>query len=164
MTREHAKELLPIITSYVNGSGGSFTSPIENLTISLRKVVKSTNPTLNFDIWEDSNKTIEDVIVKGKLREPDVKGLPHPSQEFIQLYCDLGGTDEIWLEADSYYDVKVNEDGTVNTKTVKEEWNKEDIDFILNKILNDRQTRSIVGINSNFVAEYVTDWIKNNLD
>lgn len=122
----------------------------------------------------------------GKMRD----GLPQISQQFIEKYIEEYNKGNIitdvlveYENSDNSYEswtpdgikefyaqqLKINpKDNTINIKLPKESWDKKDLDFVLNCILNDvlirkRNKALIKSPSSNEIADYIINWKKENL-
>jgi hypothetical protein len=61
------------------------------------KVIATTDPELRSDgLIEDPNNPKDNLLIR--------KGLPQPSQAFIEKYCKVGGIDEVDVEYEYYYE------------------------------------------------------------
>ncbi len=69
--------------------------------------------------------------------------LPEIPQDFIKLYCEKGGIDEIEVEyihlggTGSGYKLKINSDNTINIKTIKDSYTREEVIELCSKALRD---------------------------
>ena len=71
-------------------------------------------------------------------------GLPQPTTAFIKKYVELGGIDEVdleyegieWLDRPLEYFIKVDSHNTITIHAIKNSWNREELDFILDEVMN----------------------------
>ena len=92
-------------------------------------------------------------------------GLPHPSQAFIQKYCELGGIDEVDIELKSsdldyfFGDLKVDPiHNTVTIHSIKDSWNREEVEKLLELAW---ATASAYGDKTD--SKDCKDWMRHNL-
>ena len=100
------------------------------LNKNLRKIIATTDPELRSDgLIEDPNNPKDNLLIR--------KGLPQPSQSFIEEYCRKGGIDEVDVEYDrprSYspplppLEPEVNSDNTINIHSIKDTYTREEVE------------------------------------
>jgi len=135
-----------------------------------KKIIATTDTSL---LMEDSNKNAGFTVYN----------LPQPSQQFIEKFIEFYNKGEVITEVLVEYNLfgngypigteryisnsvlKINpKDNTITIKKLKDNWNREELDFILNSIVNDLCCKSIKKpYNSNECAEFTSRWIEKNL-
>ena len=126
-----------------------------------KKIIATTNSELTKQVWSSDGKTI--------MAESN---LPRPSEDFIKSYCEkpidkilveyIDNGSEEWMGDDENgepfwnerWELKVNPDNTINTKSIKDSWNREEV-----RTLFDRYNEFI----AHHDIEEWNDWIEQNL-
>lgn len=133
-----------------------------------KKIIATTDTSLKRTVLEHTEHCIDKYE-----KEAIQKQLPQPSQQFIEKYVESYniGTPitEVLVEYEqthwkgtklSYEDkfkLKVNQDNTINIKPVKDSWNREEVEELINKLNN------YVTLRYDIDSDYINDWIKQNL-
>ena len=152
-----------------DGKGNSF------MKGDCHKVIATTDPELRSDgLIEDPNNPKDNLLIR--------KGLPQPSQAFIEEYCRKGGIDEVDVEYEKYHDgnfindgkthaftallrPEVSNDNIINIHPIKDTYTRDEVIQKLHDIVNDSHCKPerIIKPNSNKCAEFVLNWIKEKL-
>jgi len=118
----------------------------KNTDYKCKKIIATTDPELRSDgLIEDPNNPKDNLLIR--------KGLPQPSQAFIEKYCKVGGIDEVMVEyeenitaidnlsdvrsvlsteeyvSDVYktYTLKVDSHNTITIHSIKDSWSREEV-------------------------------------
>jgi hypothetical protein len=110
----------------------------------------------------------------GKMRN----GLPQPSQTFIEKYCKLGGIDEVDVEyeygyslkmrrgnTEHFYKLKVDSHNTITIHAIKDSWSRDEYEKGLRDAFKAGISftgPSFYGINTE-LQKYEDKWIEDNL-
>ena len=143
-----------------DGKGNSF------MKGDCHKVIATTDPELRSDgLIEDPNNPKDNLLIR--------KGLPQPSQAFIEEYCRKGGIDEVDVEYGKYHNgnfindgkthaftallrPEVSNDNTINIHPIKDTCTR---DEVINKLKEYWNETHGEGANN----QRLVDWIKENL-
>jgi len=144
-------------------------------SLSRKKIIATTDNSLKI-------KVRDNYVASGYIENY----LPQPSQSFIEKYFEKYNKGEqiaevmveyeefrMTLETETKYPehLKVNpKDNTITIKPVKDSWNREELDQLMNHLLNDvlcKLDKDSINFrrypNSNKIAEFIINWIKQNL-
>ena len=109
--------------------------------------------------------------------------LPQPSQEFIQYFIEEYNKGNIITDVLVEYDdlhkdydemglynpnisiqLKVNSDNTINIKSIKDSWNKEEVDLEKSEFIHLFFSHHYTELsNKGITSEYIRKWIEENL-
>lgn len=139
-----------------------------------KKIIATTNSELQFTIECPKYKSY------GELQ---IYSLPRPSDDFLKKYCELGGIDELLVEYENFrtnnpdyphqsnkefidnWILKVASDNTITIKSIKNNYNREEVKILLSKVISEHCMLSLCNqpYNEKEERELIAKWIKENL-
>tara|TARA_R110000850_G_scaffold90138_5_gene192376 strand:+ start:1882 stop:2559 length:678 start_codon:yes stop_codon:yes gene_type:complete len=157
--------------SYMDANNINSTDPAYNKYNCCKKIIATTDPKLNISIWDD----ISTIMIDGKRREPDVKGIPQLQQSFLKEFVDNpSGEWEVGYRCQELQHYKhhlagktctckkntivINPDNTVNITSVEDKtYSREDVKVLINKTIDKWRYEKDTG------TTIRNNWIKDNL-
>lgn len=132
------------------------------------KIIASTDPEL---ITSTKSNYIQ---FNTKVEETTIQSLPRPSNAFIKKYCHLGGINDIVVEYETIVtnpdepkffalyneQIKVAPDNTITIKQIPQSWNKQEVETLLDKLINEEFIDFKDGVNGWDLFE---EWKRKNL-